>query len=169
MTALQKMYSLLPSGVRARVTSPIKSAMRNVNVTRVSPGFLMDLDPGEWLQNHLRRGDGIEPATIKLFSQILKSGDTYVDVGAHVGYQTLVARHYIGAEGRVIAIDPQPYNCAKILTNWSLNSFGNIVAYPAAASDEERFITLQDQPAKDRSRLSLEGVSVSIPRQSRGL
>jgi FkbM family methyltransferase len=121
----------------------------------------MNLDTNEWIQNQLRRGDSFEPLTIERIESILRPGDIYVDVGAHVGYQSLVARQKIGASGLAIAIDPQPYNCTKVLQNWALNRFENVIVYPAAVSDEERNITLFEQPEKDRARLSITAPSLS--------
>ena len=158
---LNRIYALLPSTARKRITPLAKAFIRNASVTRLPAGFQMDLDPDEWLQNQLRSGHPVEPLTIDLIGQLLESGHTYVDVGAHVGYLTLAARLAIGATGKVIAVEPQPYNCSRILRNWSLNDFENIVVYPAAASDEEKTVTFHEQNPHDRSRLSLEGASAS--------
>ena len=87
----------------------------------------MDLDPTEWFQNQLRRGNEIEPQTLDAYRAILEPGYVYIDVGAHIGYQTLVARKSVGPSGMVIAIEPQPYSCARIVKNWSLNQFGNVI------------------------------------------
>jgi ubiquinone/menaquinone biosynthesis C-methylase UbiE len=125
MSLSQSIYSLLPGSMRARISPVIKQALRSLTVTTVYPGVLMDLDPNEWIQNQLRRNKTSEPHTVARIQSILKPGDTYVDVGCHVGYLTLVARRAIGPSGLVLAIDPQPYNCAKVLHNWVLNGFEN--------------------------------------------
>ena len=67
----------------------------------------------------------------------------------------LVARRLIGPEGRVVAIDPQPYNCARILANCRLNDFANILTIVAAAGDRDTVTTLHDQSIRDKSRLTL--------------
>jgi hypothetical protein len=59
----------------------------------------MELDPMEWTQSDLLRDGSIETLTSALYTKLLHDGDRYVDVGAHVGYHTLLARHCIGAEG----------------------------------------------------------------------
>jgi FkbM family methyltransferase len=115
----------------------------------------MQLDPLEWGQIELLSGYLAERRTAQLFGRLLQDGDTYVDVGAHVGFHTLVARRHLGDEGRVIAIDPQPYNCDKVNTNWRLNGFSNILVCIAAAGDRDGMIELPFQAATDRSRLSL--------------
>lgn len=155
MRALQRFYSLIPASVRRGLTPRVKRALSNLNVTRVRDDLFMDLSVDEYVENLLRRGDQFEPLTTRLFGDLLRSGDAYMDVGAHVGYHTLIARKCVGPSGTIIAIDPQPHNCAKILRNWQLNNFGNLVVYPAAASDQQRFLILHDQPPTDRARLSI--------------
>lgn len=98
------------------------------HATYIKSGFYMYLDPLEWMQITLLSGQTTEPQTMRLFERLLKPGDVYLDVGAHVGFHTLV-----GAEGRVIAIEPQPYNCDRILRNWHLNGYENLFLYVAVA------------------------------------
>ncbi len=50
----------------------------------------------------------LEPETIKLYEKLLEPGDIFIDVGAHVGLHSLIARHHVGPSGKVIAIEPQP-------------------------------------------------------------
>lgn len=121
----------------------------------------MELDPEEWGQIDLRAAGVIEPRTTALFDRLLRPGDTVIDVGAHVGYHALRARRRVGETGRVFAIDPQPYNCHKLLTNAELNGFANIIVIPAAAGTAAAFAPLKLQPRTDRSRLTLRGAGVN--------
>lgn len=121
----------------------------------------MELDPEEWGQIDLRAAGVLEPQTTALFDRLLRPGDTVIDVGAHVGYHALRARRRVGETGRVFAIDPQPYNCHKLLTNAELNGFANIVVIAAAAGAAPAFASLKSQSRTDRSRLTLRGPGVS--------
>ena len=122
---------------------------------RVLHGLCMELDPVEWSQIELLRDAVIEPQTTTLYGRILRTGDTYIDVGAHVGFHTLVARHFVGSTGKVIAIDPQPYNCSKIMANWRANGFENLSIHVGAAGDRNGTVRLHDQCPSDKARLSL--------------
>lgn len=121
----------------------------------------MELDPEEWGQIDLRAAGVLEPRTTALFDRLLRPGDTVVDVGAHVGYHALRARRRIGETGRVFAIDPQPYNCHKLLTNAELNGFANITVIAAAVGAAAGFAPLKQQPRTDKSRLTLRGAGVN--------
>lgn len=124
-------------------------------------GIRMELDPQEWLQIHLLAGDLPEPVTTALFRSLLRPGDVCVDVGAHVGFLTLAAAQRVGRAGRVIAIEPQPYNCDRILINSQANGLENIVVVMAAAGEEDGFVRLHNQKRNDKARLTLSGGGVS--------
>ena len=49
-----------------------------------------------------------EPGLTALVRQRVRSGGTFVDVGANVGYYTLLAAKLVGPVGRVIAFEPVP-------------------------------------------------------------
>src|SRR5579862_2317428 len=89
-------------------------ALLKPHISTLHHDIRMELDPEEWLQIDLRAAGRLEPRTIALLERVLRPGDSFVDVGAHVGYHSLVAARLVGAGGRIFAIDPQPYNCAKI-------------------------------------------------------
>ena len=137
------------------LTSSYRKAFFPSKIYRWKEGIVFDIDPMEWNQSDLVRDGGIEPLTCQLMGRILQLGDTYVDVGAHFGFHTLVARRSIGAQGRVIAIEPQPYNCHKLLVNWRANNFENLVLYVAAVGDYDGTVALHLQSPTDTSRLSL--------------
>lgn len=140
---------------RARLAEILRRRFLSPRPVRVAGGLLMILDPNEYLQADLLVKGSHEPLTMALIQRLLRPGDTYVDVGAHVGFHTLVARRQTGPNGRIVAIEPQPANAAKILENWRCNGFENIVVIVALAGRESSVCTLHDQSARDRSRLSV--------------
>ena len=120
-------------------------------------GLRMELDPGEWIQLQLLERKWIEPETIALYDRLLGVGDVFVDVGAHVGFHSLLGRRLVGASGKVVAVEPQPYNAARILGNWRANGFENLYLVVGAAGSSERMIQLREQAPCDRSLLSVDG------------
>jgi FkbM family methyltransferase len=153
-TAYRQVLRLPPFRGRDRVTSAIRSVLRPA-VSTVHNGLRMQLDPIEWTQCELLREGALEKSTIRLYEQILRPGDTYVDVGAHVGFHALIARSFIGVTGHLIAIDPQPYNCDRILSNAGLNGFANISVVVAAMGPKDGLVTLHNQFPHDKAKLSL--------------
>jgi FkbM family methyltransferase len=125
--------------------------------TRVKYDLLMELDPQEWLQLQLFESKWLEPETLSLYERVLRPGDVFIDIGAHVGFHSLVARHLIGQGGLVVAVEPQPYNAGKLLANWRANGFANVHLVMGAAGAEDGALVLYDQAPSDRALLSIGG------------
>lgn len=73
-----------------------------------------------------------EPATTRVFKKILKQGDIVVDIGANVGYFTLMASQLVGWRGKVYAFEPDPTNMKLLNENARLNNLDNIQSYMMA-------------------------------------
>jgi FkbM family methyltransferase len=56
----------------------------------------------------------------------LKLGDVFVDVGANVGYYTILAPKRVGANGKVFAVKPVPQTVKVLKFSTKLNWLGNI-------------------------------------------
>jgi FkbM family methyltransferase len=56
----------------------------------------------------------------------LKPGDVFFDVGANVGFFSMIAARLVGPSGRVIAFEPVPSNVAVIRENARLNGFQHV-------------------------------------------
>lgn len=63
----------------------------------------------------------------------IHSGDTVVDVGAHIGSFTIYAARHASA-GRVFAFEPTDENYAQLTSNLTTNAVTNVVATRAAVS-----------------------------------
>jgi FkbM family methyltransferase len=82
----------------------------------------------------LFRGQWEETET-GLFCSLVKEGMTVVDVGANVGYYTLLAARLVGNSGRVFSFEPSPENFALLKRNVEANGYDNVVLVPKAVSD----------------------------------
>jgi len=78
----------------------------------------------------------------RLFRNLVSTGMSVVDLGAYIGYFTLLAAHLAGPFGRVYAFEPDMKAFQYLLTNVELNSWRNIVAVNKAASSSSRKMTL---------------------------
>jgi len=89
----------------------------------------------------------------------LRPGDTFVDIGAHVGYFTLLASLLVGAEGHVVSFEPTP----RTRTELSANTAGldNVRVVPMAAWDATERLTLQDFGWRQSSFNSVVGARVN--------
>jgi len=140
---------------KARIEGIVRRALFTDLSIDLPTGVRVLIDPLEWAQRDLLRDLATEPLTTELMGRLLSSAQVYIDVGCHVGYHSLIARLRVGPEGRVVAIDPQPYNCERVLANWRANGFSNLVVYVGAAASTAGAVRLAHQPETDRARLSL--------------
>lgn len=91
--------------------------------------------PPDPLSEAIRAHGVWEPFETAVFLSLLRPGDTVLDVGANVGYYTVLAARAVGGAGRVHAIEPDPDNLALLRSNLALNGLGNVVVHPVALSD----------------------------------
>jgi FkbM family methyltransferase len=73
----------------------------------------------------------------RLFQEWIRPGDTVLDVGAHVGYYTLLASVLAGDNGTVWAFEPNPRNFRFLERHARINGRRNVRAEQAAVSDAE--------------------------------
>ena len=78
-----------------------------------------------------------EPTTTNIFKTLLFPGDVVVDVGANVGYFSMLARSMVGVNGKVFAFEPEPNNLKSLHQNIRLNNFENVYPYPVALSSRK--------------------------------
>jgi FkbM family methyltransferase len=76
-----------------------------------------------------------EKAQTELFHQHVTADSTVFDLGANVGYYTLLASK-LARQGQVIAFEPEPRNAAFLRSNIAANSCRNVVIHELAVSAE---------------------------------
>ncbi len=90
----------------------------------------------------LRRYGVWEPAETRFLLSTLRPGDTFVEVGAHVGYFSVLAAKRVGANGAVIAIEPETRNLALLRSNLARNGCTNAHVVPFAAYSTSGWMSL---------------------------
>jgi FkbM family methyltransferase len=68
-----------------------------------------------------------------VFEKYCTAGMTAIDVGANLGYYSLLASRLVGPSGRVIALEPNSENCRLLLSSLRLNDITNVQLRPVAA------------------------------------
>jgi FkbM family methyltransferase len=71
----------------------------------------------------------------RLFEQLLRPGGVVLDVGANVGYYTLLASVLVGDGGSVHAFEPEPRNAEFLRRHLRINGRRNVTVQQAAVSD----------------------------------
>lgn len=74
-----------------------------------------------------------EPELTSYLRAVLRPGHTFVDVGAHVGYFSILASRCVGPGGTVIALEPEARNLDLLRRNLARNGCSNVDVFPVAA------------------------------------
>lgn len=94
-------------------------------------------------ENHilqfLRAGGAYEPDVTNLLRLALRPRDVFVDIGANVGYFSVLGGLLVGPEGRVVSAEPDPANIARIRLQARLNGLAtpDIVDRPLAEAERQ--------------------------------
>lgn len=78
-----------------------------------------------------------EPHVIRTLKKYLRKGDTFVDVGANIGFFALWAASIVGPKGRVFAFEPNKANCQLFRLSIAANRFEDYLElHPVAVADK---------------------------------
>ena len=105
----------------AKVLSRLQA--KNKLVTRTIKGLTYELDLGEVIDSSLYYSGSFEPLAESIIDKHVKPGQTVVDIGANVGYHTLRFGRNVGANGKVIAVEPTQRACERLTKNLQLNGY----------------------------------------------
>lgn len=83
-----------------------------------------------------------EPETVAFFKQVVRLGDYIMDIGAHVGYYTVLFAKLVGSSGKVVAIEPHPETFRLLAKN--TRRYANIELLNVAAGESENEMSLYD-------------------------
>lgn len=93
-----------------------------------------------------------------IFEERVKKGDIVFDIGAHVGYYTLLSAVLVGDKGKVFAFEPVPRNLFYLYRHLKINHFSNVKIFEIAVSDLEGMETfVSDTFNQSQSHFSLQG------------
>lgn len=104
-------------------------------IVKTKFGALMDLTIPDAVSTAIYITGQWEPCITEHIRTHLRRGDTFIDVGANVGYYSLLASSIVGTTGSVVAIEASPAIFARLKRNLDLNCCDNVRAMNVAASD----------------------------------
>jgi len=92
-----------------------------------------------------------EPNLTAWIADSLTAGDVFVDVGANVGYFSLLAASAVGTSVRVVALEPAPSTFRALQANLARNGATNVRAVNAAAYDKEGTLPIFTVPTEEHA------------------
>jgi FkbM family methyltransferase len=92
-----------------------------------------------------------EPENRNIFRTVLPSGGVAVDVGANVGWHTLLMASLVGDRGRVLAIEPNPALQQRLRDHLCLNRLGQVEVISSVAADKGEMMEFYAPGLNDRN------------------
>jgi len=74
--------------------------------------------------------------------ELLRGDQVYLDLGANIGYFSLLASRIVGPKGKVFSFEPEPRNFSCLVKNKELNGYTQMNPFQKAASDKDGKTTL---------------------------
>ena len=91
--------------------------------------FDLSLFSHQILHSFLSKGRLFEMGTSMVLCLTLGPGDMFIDIGAHVGYFTLLASRLVGPMGQVLAFEPEQRNYEWLLKHLRMNGITNVLPF----------------------------------------
>lgn len=107
----------------------------------IMDGQKLFLDKEDSLMLSIKNNDH-ELTEIKFLKQIIKNGDTVLDLGANIGVYTLIFAKLVGKSGHVFAFEPDPTNFEILSKNVKENKHENVTLVQKAVSEKNDKIKL---------------------------
>jgi FkbM family methyltransferase len=132
-------------------------------IVRTRHGFVMRCDPGDWVGQHILATGTWEDMTTAVMQACVRPGAMVVDVGANIGFYTLLLSQLVTDTGRVFAFEPMPLGLERLRTNLRLNAVRNVEVRAeavAAGSGSARFFLGPSDHTSISSLQPIEGAEV---------
>lgn len=126
-------------------------------------GYKFQCDLAEHIQRRIFLFD-YDAEAQQFIRKNLKAGDTFMDIGANVGFYTLLSASIVGDKGRVIAIEPNPKTFDKMKKTIERNGLKNILALNIGLGRQESEVELyfNSSTGNDSATMVAHGPSESV-------
>jgi FkbM family methyltransferase len=133
--------SLLKGPLAARYLNPYLRDHPRQRVVEARFGASFACDSRDLIQRFISLYGVWEPHMTRWLQGRLGAGDTFIDVGANIGYFAVLGSRLVGPTGRVVAIEASPTFHDRVLQHIGLNGCDNVRAVNAAVSDSHKKLT----------------------------
>jgi FkbM family methyltransferase len=159
-SAKPELWANLPNVLRRRVTAWINDRFdpywsSRPFISTIEPEkLLLEVIPGDVVGKSMVYFGVYEYALSTLLRAFLKPGATFVDVGANIGYYTVLAASLVGSGGRVYAFEPSPRVRRRLERNVELNQLAQVRIRSEALTREAGMVRLIEPEGRNNDGLA---------------
>ncbi|MGK5731460.1 FkbM family methyltransferase [Streptomyces sp. URMC 124] len=132
-----------PLAMKVRAVKRLDLSLRKQSHRRIARTLFdveIPVDTRDLIQRYIYMFGVWEPHLTRWLSRRLGPGDTFIDVGANIGYFSLLASRMVGPGGHVVAIEASHAVHRCVLANVRRNACHNVRAVNVAVSDVRRSV-----------------------------
>lgn len=139
--------------------APLLKTSKRSRVVRLREGFKLLVDGTSQTGRIAYATGDYEPRVTRIMQALVRPGDTVVDVGANIGYFSIVAARAAGPTGHVLAFEPVPRVRQSLQANLRLNDLPNVSVHSEALSAASGEATFYLGPQLDTGLGSLRALA----------
>lgn len=87
-----------------------------------------------YISGEIRRSGCFEPFEVNVFSRLIKKGHFVIDIGANIGWYTVIGSFLLEGEGRIIAVEPEPNNVGILKRNVARHDNAQLISVVEGAA-----------------------------------
>lgn len=146
-----RIISKAPVGRRLllRIWNRLLMHLAPQQVARTYFGATFECDVRDMIQATIIHFGAWEPRVSRELASLIELGDVVVDVGANIGYYSLLFADCAGAEGGVVAVEALPELASVVAATAARNGMRNVRVVNVAASDRPGELTLHQAPSSN--------------------
>jgi FkbM family methyltransferase len=129
-------------------------ALGRSQVARTNFGARIRCDLGDLIPSRIFHFGFWEPNLSSYLWKTLSAGDVFIDVGANIGYYSLLGAKRVGDTGSIVAIEASPRIFARLQHNLEANAATNVRAVNLAVSGAAGTATIYAGPAQNSGATS---------------
>jgi FkbM family methyltransferase len=95
------------------------------------------LNKTSYIDKNIRDFSIWEPVSTKIVKNVVKPGDIVLDIGANIGYYTVIMSKIVGEQGKVLAFEPTKHFGEVLKENIKVNNLENVTVYEYGLSDKD--------------------------------
>lgn len=113
------------------------------NLYETKSGAFFWLNSTGYVDRCIMESGVFEPLSTQVVQQLVKPGDIVLDVGANIGYYTVMLSRLVGEQGKVICFEPTSHYGRVLEKNIQANGLQNVETVRVGLSDKAQELEIQ--------------------------